>query len=100
MLFWKEERKESNFQRLDGICFSPFPRASLESYNITAIMDVPQELVVVPEVSPNPTQQHPMSLLPWRGHSPPESGVNHHWGSVRDQPYSEQHGWSIKLKKT
>lgn len=34
------------------------------------------------------------------GAQPPESGVNHHWGSVRDQPYSEQHGWSIELKKT
>lgn len=60
-LFWKEERKESNFQRRVGVFFSPFPPLSILRGGFTPTMELPQKWVVVSILHP---QSEHRFLLP------------------------------------
>lgn len=66
-LFWKEKRKESNFQRRVGVFFSPFPPASFGRRRFTPTVELPQQWAV-PSIL-HPQREH-RSLLPGEQPSP------------------------------
>lgn len=47
VLFWKEKRKESNFQNLVEVFFSPFPQHPSGEGTSTLVVSLPQKWVVV-----------------------------------------------------